>query len=98
MKKFETEIKYENKRYKIKLPWKLDKQNLDDNKKIAETRFLKLKKRFCKYPQLFYEYKDALQNYLKEGIIEPVVNENTENVSFHLPHREVIKRDREHKC
>ena len=86
---FEYEIEYQNERYIIKLLWNLDKELLNDNRKIAEGMFLRFKKKICRNPELSSEYGNVLQNYLNEGIIEPS-NENSDCVSFYLPHREVM--------
>ncbi|GFY74539.1 integrase catalytic domain-containing protein [Trichonephila inaurata madagascariensis] len=60
------------KRYKVGLPWKLEARELKDNREIlcAEKRFTRLRKRFLKNRHLFLEYREVLQNYLKQGIIE----------------------------
>lgn len=39
MKRFESETKYRDKRYTVKSPWKLKKECLHVNQKIAEYRF-----------------------------------------------------------
>ncbi|GFY48814.1 integrase catalytic domain-containing protein [Trichonephila inaurata madagascariensis] len=97
MKNFESNIKYDEKakRYKAGLPWKLETRELRDNREIAEKRFTRLRKRFQKNPHLFLEYREVLQNYLKQGIIELVPNSDSDsnNVTFYLPHREVIRKD-----
>ncbi|GFY78611.1 DUF1758 domain-containing protein [Trichonephila inaurata madagascariensis] len=80
---------------KVGLPWKLEACELKDNREIAEKRFTRLKKRFQKNPHLFLKYREVLQNYLKQGIIELVPNSDSDsnNVTFYLPHREVIRKD-----
>ena len=83
-KKFESEIEYQNKQYIVKLRWKLDKEQLNDNRKLAEGRFLRLKKKYCRNPELYFEYRNVLQNYVNEGIIEPATNKNSECISFIL--------------
>ncbi|GFY57396.1 uncharacterized protein TNIN_158811 [Trichonephila inaurata madagascariensis] len=72
MNNFESNIKYDEKanRYKIGLPWKLETCELKDNREIAEKRFTRLRKRLQKNPHLFLEYREVLQNYLKQGIID----------------------------
>ncbi|GFS32225.1 uncharacterized protein TNIN_168651 [Trichonephila inaurata madagascariensis] len=98
--KNESNIKYDEKakRYKVRLPWKLEARELKDNREIvcAEKRFTRLRKRFQKNPHLFLEYREVLQNYLKQGIIElvPDSDSDSNNVTFYLPHREVIRKDR----
>ncbi|GFY40423.1 uncharacterized protein TNIN_71421 [Trichonephila inaurata madagascariensis] len=98
MKNFESNIKYDEKakRYKVGLPWKLEARELKDNREIAEKRFTRLRKRFQKNPHLFLEYREVLQNFLKQGIIElfPNSDSDSNNVTFYLPHREVIRKDR----
>ncbi|GFY53316.1 integrase catalytic domain-containing protein [Trichonephila inaurata madagascariensis] len=97
MKNFESIIKYDEKakRYKVGLPWKLESCELKDNRVIAEKRFTRLRKRFQKNPHLFLEYREVLQNYLKQGIIElvPHSDSDSNNVTFYLPHREVVRKD-----
>ncbi|XP_054711322.1 uncharacterized protein LOC129220912 [Uloborus diversus] len=92
---FESDVVYEDCRYKVKLPWKSDTSRLDDNREIAEQRFNRLRNRFKKNPQLFSEYQNIIQDYLKQNIIEPVTDEtDKENIVFYLPHGEVIREDR----
>ncbi|GFQ67773.1 integrase catalytic domain-containing protein [Trichonephila clavata] len=69
---------------------------MKDNREIAEKRYTRLRKRFQKNPHLFLEYREVLQNYLKQGIIElvPDSDSDSNNVTFYLPHREVIRKDR----
>ncbi|GFR22320.1 uncharacterized protein TNCT_715371 [Trichonephila clavata] len=96
IKNFESNIKYDekSKRYRVKLPWKLEARELKDNREIAK-RYTRLRKRFQKNPHLFLEYREVLQNYLKQGIIElvPDSDSDSNNVTFYLPHREVIRKD-----
>ncbi|GFX18268.1 DUF1758 domain-containing protein [Trichonephila clavipes] len=74
---------------------KLEVRELKDNREIAEKRFTRLRKRFQKNPHLFLEYREISQNYLKQGIIElvPDSDSDSNNVTFYLPHREVIRKD-----
>ncbi|XP_054716905.1 uncharacterized protein LOC129226328 [Uloborus diversus] len=96
MRQFESQIKYENKRYTVGLPWKLEKRDLKDNRKIAEERFSRLRKRFYRNPELYFEYKKVIDDYLRQKIIEPVINPDEEDeVKFYLPHREIIRKERE---
>ncbi|GFQ90756.1 integrase catalytic domain-containing protein, partial [Trichonephila clavata] len=98
IKNFESNIKYDekSKRYRVRLPWKLEARELKDNREIAEKRYTRLRKLFQKNRHLFLEYREVLQNYLKQGIIElvPDSDSDSNNVTFYLPHREVIRKDR----
>ncbi|GFV06321.1 reverse transcriptase domain-containing protein [Trichonephila clavipes] len=47
MSEFEAGISYQNKRYKVKFPWKPNmKTLLENNEEVARKRFLKLRSRF----------------------------------------------------
>ncbi|GFV02820.1 uncharacterized protein TNCV_2304531 [Trichonephila clavipes] len=58
MSEFEAGISYQNKRYKVKFPWKPNmKTLLENNEEIARKRFLKLRTRFKNDSSLFESYK-----------------------------------------
>ncbi|GFU62940.1 uncharacterized protein TNCV_40861 [Trichonephila clavipes] len=97
MSEFEAGISYQNKRYKVKFPWKPNmKTLLENNEEIARKRFLKLRSRFKNDSSLFEDYKLVVNNYLSEKIIErvPFEEENLEHNIFYLPHRAVIRTDK----
>ncbi|GFT49975.1 uncharacterized protein TNCV_4175981 [Trichonephila clavipes] len=101
MSEFEVGISYQNKRYKVKFPWKPNmKTLLENNEEVARNRFLKLRSRFKNDSSLFEDYKLVVNNYLsekkKKKIIErvPFEEENLKHNIFYLPHRAVIRTDK----
>ncbi|GFQ84751.1 uncharacterized protein TNCT_690321 [Trichonephila clavata] len=91
MSEFEAGLSYQNKRYKVKFPWKPNmKTLLENNEEIARKRFLKLRSRFKNDSSSFEDYK------LVVNIIEcvPVKEENLNPNTFYLPHRAVIRTDK----
>ncbi|GFW08179.1 uncharacterized protein TNCV_956101 [Trichonephila clavipes] len=97
MSEFEAGISYQNKRYKVKFPWKLNMRILlENNEEIARKKFLKLRSRFKNDSSLFEDYKLVVSNYLSEKIIElvPFEEENLKHTIFYLPHRAVIRTDK----
>ncbi|GFS51946.1 reverse transcriptase domain-containing protein [Trichonephila clavipes] len=91
MSEFEAGISYQNKRYKVKFPWKPNmKTLLENNEEIARKRFLKLRSRFKNYSSLFEDYKLVVTNYLSEKIIErvPFEEENLKDNIFFICHIE----------
>ncbi|GFX19015.1 integrase catalytic domain-containing protein [Trichonephila clavipes] len=97
MSEFEAGISYQNKRYKVKFPWKPNmKTLLENNEEIARERFLKLRSRFKNDSSLFEDYKLVVNNYLSEKILErvPFEEENLKYNIFYLPHRAVIRTDK----
>ncbi|GFX05916.1 uncharacterized protein TNCV_1785481 [Trichonephila clavipes] len=100
MSEFEAGISYQNKRYKVKFPWKPNmKTLLENNEEVARKRFLKLRSRFKNDSSLFEDYKLVVNNYLSEKIIErvPFEEENLKHNIFYLPHRAVIRTDKNYK-
>ncbi|GFT62589.1 DUF1758 domain-containing protein [Trichonephila clavipes] len=84
MSKFEARISYQNKRYKVKFPWKPNmKTLLENNEEIARKRFLKLRSSFKNDSSLFEDYKLVVNNYLSEKIIERVPFEE-ENLKHNI--------------
>ncbi|GFV16742.1 reverse transcriptase domain-containing protein [Trichonephila clavipes] len=97
MSEFEAGISYQNKRYKVKFPWKPNmKTLLENNEDIARKRFLKLRSRFKNDSSLFEDYKLVVNNYLSEKIIErvPFEEENLKHNIFYLPHRAVLRTEK----
>ncbi|GFR25568.1 uncharacterized protein TNCT_237851 [Trichonephila clavata] len=97
MSEFEAGISYQNKRYKVKFPWKPSRKTLlENNEEIVRKRFLKLRSRFKNDSSVFEDYKLVINNYLSENIIErvPVEEENLNHNTFYLPHRAVIRTDK----
>ncbi|GFV82916.1 tigger transposable element-derived protein 6 [Trichonephila clavipes] len=83
MSEFEAGISYQNKRYKVKFPWKPNMKTLENNEEIARKRFLKLRSRFKNDSFLFEDYKLVVNNYLSEKIIERVPFEE-ENLKHNI--------------
>ncbi|GBN23244.1 hypothetical protein AVEN_1015-1 [Araneus ventricosus] len=96
LQRFESEIEYENSRYRVRLPWKSDRKYiLSNNKKVEERRFERLRRRFVRNPELYKSYQAVLYDYLQQKIIELVPNTcDTERITLYLPHREVVRNDR----
>ncbi|GFW70595.1 uncharacterized protein TNCV_1624271 [Trichonephila clavipes] len=85
MSEFEAGVSYQNKRYKVKFPWKPNmKTLLENNEEVARKRFLKLRSRFKNDSSLFEDYKLVVNNYLSEKIIErvPFEEENLKHKIF----------------
>ncbi|XP_015124484.1 uncharacterized protein LOC107046388 [Diachasma alloeum] len=79
-------------RYEVLLPWKENHPSLPDNRFLAEkgldptwTR-LKAKNMVSDYEKIFYEW-------LEEGIIERVPEDEVNNPGHYIPHRSVIKEN-----
>ncbi|GFY61944.1 integrase catalytic domain-containing protein [Trichonephila inaurata madagascariensis] len=78
----------------LKKFWGLEVSGLIDSKNesdVSENQIMKNFESNIKYNEKAKQYK----NYLKQGIIElvPDSDSDSNNVTFYLPHREVIRKD-----
>ena len=69
--RFISDIKFENSRHSVSLPFKENRPILPDNYQLCLNCLRKLKERLKKTPHLLNEYK-IFDEYLKLGIIEEV--------------------------
>ena len=92
---FEGEVRFENGRYTVRLPWKDEetKTTLVENRVIAERRLQGLIKRLEKDPSLKTRYNDVIADLEERGIVEEVPTEEmvTKFPTFYLPHHPVVK-------
>ena len=82
-------------RYQVNLPFKENKRFMEDNYTLAEKRLTSLKKKLEKEPWLMNRYDQIIKNQLKDGIVETVVSEPIVGEVTYLPHRAVIRDDKD---
>ena len=93
--KFGESIKFENGRYCVDLPLKENHNMLPDNFKLSVKRLIKLKDRLSKTGGLLEKYDQVFQEQLKAGILEKVDDPGEFGMCTYLPHKEVIRDDKE---
>ena len=91
---FKDQIKLENGRYTVKLPFKENHPEIPDNYNLCHGRLIKLKQRLDKNSSLKQAYGEIIAEQIKCGIIEECKEEGKIGAVTYLPHREVIKNDR----
>ena len=79
LKHFQNTIIFENNCYIAKLPKKKVNDLLPDNHTVAKKRLDYLRKQLIKNKSLFTNYDEVIKQYVKEGIVEYV--ENNDNKS-----------------
>ncbi|XP_070518841.1 uncharacterized protein [Cardiocondyla obscurior] len=77
-------------RYEIKLPWLQNHPELPQNKKMALSRLQSTIQKL-KADNVYMEYDAVFLEWLAEGIIERVPEEEKQNWGHYLPHRHVLK-------
>ncbi|XP_018403027.1 PREDICTED: uncharacterized protein LOC108779953 [Cyphomyrmex costatus] len=91
--RFQQTIKVnEEGRYEISLPWRYDHLPLADNKNDAKRRLESTTRKLQKQG-LYDDYQSIFDEWLAEGIIERVPDEEIRQEGYYLPHRHVIKEN-----
>nr|XP_027223346.1 uncharacterized protein LOC113815482 [Penaeus vannamei] len=95
LKQFCENVKFDEGRYEVGLPWKSDdcKKNLMNNEGIARKRLQGLERKLDKDPELQKQYSNVFTDYEQEGIIEEVPSSEvvSSQPTYYMPHRPVVK-------
>ena len=95
LQRLKNTLNYDGERYTSKSPFVKNPDLLADNFILAKQRTDNLLKNLRKQFELLKEYDQIISDHIKEGILEEVpIGFKTSNVHY-LPHRAVIKEDRE---
>ncbi|GFV27961.1 DUF1758 domain-containing protein [Trichonephila clavipes] len=93
---FKETVQYNNNRYVVELPFRKHWNELSNNISVAKQRFQSLWGRLRRDKTLYTQYKETIQDYLNQGIIEKV-NDTEINVHkpmYFLPHQAIKKEGR----
>ena len=90
-------IYFDGERYVIALPFKAFHKPLPENYTLSKHRLSNLKTKLDKNKELKQEYNQVFDNYLKDGIIEKVADDDYGVVGkiHYLPHRAVVRCNKE---
>ncbi|GFR03292.1 DUF1758 domain-containing protein [Trichonephila clavata] len=96
LSEFDKSVCFVDGRYRVSLPWKPGmREVLQNNKTVARKRFEGLVRRFKCDHEFFCEYKDVIDNYVREGIVERTSCDSlSDSQGFYLPHHAVIRSDK----
>ncbi|GFX13456.1 integrase catalytic domain-containing protein [Trichonephila clavipes] len=96
LSEFDKSVNFVDGRYRVNLPWKPGmREALQNNKTVARKRFEGLVRRFKCDHELFCEYKDVIDDYVREGIVERTSCDSLlVSQGFYLPHHAVIRSDK----
>ncbi len=90
-KMFDDTVQYENKRYYVTFPWKLDRSVLPDNYGLCIGRLRSVLTRLSRDPELLKRYHEKIADQLKQGIVEVVDERSAVGEStYYVPHHPVI--------
>ena len=90
--KFNEEIEFKKGRYDVKLPSKEYRQEIPENKNLAESRLRKQTERLQRDQNLMKMYDDVFKEQLANGIIEEIADEDKgeKGMTTYLLHQPVI--------
>ncbi|GFX71529.1 integrase catalytic domain-containing protein [Trichonephila clavipes] len=96
LSEFDKSVNFVDGRYRVNLPWKPGmREALQNNKTVARKRFEGLVRRFKCDHELFCEYKDVIDDYVREDIVERTSCDSLlDSQGFYLPHHAVIRSDK----
>ncbi|GFY01458.1 integrase catalytic domain-containing protein, partial [Trichonephila clavipes] len=81
---FKETVQYNNNRYVVELPFRKHWNELSNNISVSKQRFQSLWGRLRRDKTLYTQYKETIQDYLNQGIIEKV---NDTEINVHNRHR-----------
>ena len=93
--KFSKEITLKDNRYEVRLPFKEGHPLIEDNYVLSYNRLKSLSRKLRKTPGILKEYDDVIRNQFELGIIEEVTELAEMGEVTYLPHRAVIREDKQ---
>ncbi|GFU24735.1 DUF1758 domain-containing protein [Trichonephila clavipes] len=96
LREFDKSVSIVDGRYRVSLPWKPGlREASQNNETVTRKRFEGLVRRFKCDNELFCKYKDVIDDYVREGIIEHTSSDSLLDIQgFYLPHHAVIRSDK----
>ncbi|GFW80025.1 DUF1758 domain-containing protein [Trichonephila clavipes] len=93
---FKETVQCNNNRYVVELPFRKYWKELSNNFSVPKQRFQSLKRRLRRDKTLYTQYKETIQDYLNQGIIEKVKDTeiNVHKPMYYLPHQAIKKKGR----
>ncbi|GBM59390.1 hypothetical protein AVEN_17422-1 [Araneus ventricosus] len=96
LEKFEENTTYTNGQYETEFLWKDYQFQLNNNYELAKKRLFILDDKFKRDKNLYLNYKEIIQQQLKDGIVEYANCEpNNTCPGYFMPHHAVIREQKE---
>jgi hypothetical protein len=88
---FRNEIDFKDGRYLVKLPWRNDGSELQDNFELSKDRLMGLLRKLRHTPELLREFDNIINEQLQNQIVVPVRASEGERRLHYIPHHAVIR-------
>ena len=94
---FESTVQFEDGRYHVKLPWKVDHPELPTKEDLAVSRLKISLRRLKGSPDLLRTYQADLQDHMERDFVEAVPADELEGqpgATHYLTHHPVVRSDK----
>ena len=95
LNKLATSLCYDDKMYRLGIPWREDKTKLPGNYKMALQRLENTEKKLQRSPYLATTYQQVIESYIEKGYVRKVPEHEQSNSKWFLPHFPVIRPDKD---
>ena len=95
LKKLEMSLRYDDKMYRVGIPWREDTTKLPDNYKMALQRLENTEKKLQRSPNLATAYKQVIESYIQKGYVRKIPEHEQSSTKWFLPHFPVLRPDKE---
>ena len=95
MRKAENSIQYDNKMYRVGVPWIENKPSLPDKHRMALHRLQNTEKRLQKSPDIARAYSDIIDQHIEKGYVRKVSETELSKSKWYLPHFPVLRPDKD---
>ena len=95
MKRVEQSITYDNKMYRVGIPWREDRPNLPDNYNMALRRLQNVEKKLQRSPDIALANNEIIGQYVAKGYVRKVPENEHSNSKWYLPHFPVLRPDKD---
>ena len=90
---FKNSISFQEGRYSVKLPWKTGHPELPNNYAVSLHRLKTQVARLEREPEVLREHASIIEEQLKTGVIEKVVELEKAAKLHYLPHQAVVRKE-----
>ena len=79
---FVKDVKFQDGRYCVRLPWRETHPLLTDNFDLSKKRLFSLLKRLRQYPNILNQYDATIRDQMKKGVVEVVTATSDSHVGI----------------
>ena len=82
-----------NGRYEVKIPWIPGQEIKESNEAQSRSRLRNVERKLSRNPELREAYQNIIEEQIKERIVEQILDKQTGERKFCLPHKPVVREE-----